>query len=99
MPLGASYDREIKDIFVIQSDVAEQIAAALQAGLSADQRADINKKPTENVAAYDFYLRGWRLYQLYQKDEKEKAVDLFKQAIEQGRSSICRFPLAYVGSS
>lgn len=79
--------------------VAEQIAAALQAGLSADQRADINKKPTENVAAYDFYLRGWRLYQLYQKDEKEKAVDLFKQAIEQGRSSICRFPLAYVGSS
>jgi serine/threonine protein kinase len=43
---GASYDREIKDIFAIQSDVAEQIAAALQAGLSADERANIKHKPT-----------------------------------------------------
>ncbi|HTD17691.1 MAG TPA: serine/threonine-protein kinase, partial [Chthoniobacterales bacterium] len=77
---GASYDREMKDIFAIQSDVAEQIAGALQAGLSANERANINQKPTENVAAYDFYLRGWGLYQLYQKEENEKAIDLFKQA-------------------
>jgi tetratricopeptide (TPR) repeat protein len=90
---GASYDREIKDIFAIQSDVAEQIAAALQAGLSADERANINQKPTENVAAYDFYLRGWGLYQLYQKDENEKAIDLFKQAIEADP----KFALAYTG--
>jgi serine/threonine protein kinase len=55
---GASYDREIRDIFAIQSDLAEQIAAALRAGLSADELASINQKPTENVAAYDFYLRG-----------------------------------------
>jgi eukaryotic-like serine/threonine-protein kinase len=90
---GASYDREIKDIFAIQSDVAEQIAAALQAGLSADERANINQKPTENVAAYDFYLRGWGLYQLYQKEENEKAIDLFKQAIEADP----KFALAYTG--
>jgi eukaryotic-like serine/threonine-protein kinase len=90
---GASYDREIKDIFAIQSDVAEQIAAALQAGLSADERANIKQKPTENVAAYDFYLRGWGLYQLYQKDENEKAIDLFKQAIQADP----KFALAYTG--
>jgi serine/threonine protein kinase/Tfp pilus assembly protein PilF len=90
---GASYDREIKDIFAIQSDVAEQIAAALKAGLSANERADINQKPTENVAAYDFYLRGWGLYQLYQKDENEKAIDLFKQAIDADP----KFALAYTG--
>jgi serine/threonine protein kinase/Tfp pilus assembly protein PilF len=90
---GASYDREIKDIFAIQSDVAEQIAAALKAGLSADERANINQKPTENVAAYDFYLRGWGLYQLYQKDENEKSIDLFKQAIEADP----KFALAYTG--
>jgi TolB-like protein len=90
---GASYDREIKDIFAIQSDVAEQIAAALQAGLSADERANINQKPTENVAAYDFYLRGWGLYQLYQKDENEKAIDLFKQAV----GADPKFALAYTG--
>ena len=90
---GASYDREIKDIFAIQSDVAEQIAGALQAGLSANERANINQKPTENVAAYDFYLRGWGLYQIYQKEENEKAIDLFKQAIEADP----KFALAYAG--
>jgi TolB-like protein len=90
---GASYDREIKDIFAIQSDVAEQIAAALKAGLSADERANISQKPTENVAAYDFYLRGWGLYQLYQKDQNEKAIDLFKQAIDADP----KFALAYTG--
>jgi serine/threonine protein kinase/Tfp pilus assembly protein PilF len=90
---GASYDREMKDIFAIQSDVAEQIAAALQATLSADERASIRQKPTENVAAYDLYLRGWGLYQLYQKDENEKAIDLFKQALEADP----KFALAYTG--
>ena len=90
---GASYDREIKDIFAIQSDVAEQIAAALQAGLSADERTNIRQKPTENVAAYDLYLRGWGLYQLYQKEDNEKAIDLFKQAIEADP----KFALAYTG--
>ena len=90
---GASYDRETKDIFAIQSDVAEQIAAALRAGLSADERANIKHKPTENADAYDLYLRGWGLYQLYQKDENEKAIDLFKQAIEADP----KFALAYTG--
>jgi TolB-like protein/Tfp pilus assembly protein PilF len=90
---GTSYDREIKDIFAIQSDVAEQIAAALKAGLSADERASISQKPTENVAVYDFYLRGWGLYQLYQNDDNEKAIDLFKQAIEADP----KFALAYTG--
>jgi serine/threonine protein kinase/Tfp pilus assembly protein PilF len=90
---GASYDREIKDIFAIQSDVAEQIAAALQAGLSANERANIKHKPTENSDAYDLYLRGWGLYQLYEKDENEKAIDLFKQAIEVDP----KFALAYTG--
>jgi Tfp pilus assembly protein PilF len=90
---GASYDREMKDIFAIQSDVAEQIAAALQATLSEDERASIQQKPTESLAAYDFYLRGWGLYQLYRKDDNEKAIDLFKQAIEADP----KFALAYTG--
>jgi tetratricopeptide (TPR) repeat protein len=70
-----------------------QVAGALQAELSANERANINQKPTENVAAYDFYLRGWGLYQLYQKEENEKAIDLFKQAIEADP----KFALAYAG--
>jgi len=90
---GASYDREMKDIFAIQSDVAEQIATALQARLSGDERASLRQKPTESLVAYDFYLRGWGLYQLYRKDENEKAIVLFKQALEADPN----FALAYTG--
>jgi eukaryotic-like serine/threonine-protein kinase len=90
---GASYDREMQDIFAIQSDVAEQIATALQARLSADERASIQQKPTENLVAYDLYLRGWGLYQLYRKEENEKAIDLFKKALEADP----KFALAYTG--
>ena len=90
---GASYDREMKDIFAIQSDVAEQIATALKARLSADERASIQQKPTESLVAYDLYLRGWGLYQLYRKEENEKAIDLFKQALEADP----KFALAYTG--
>jgi len=52
------YDRDLTDIFAIQSDVAQQVAAALEATLTPDERERIEQKPTENVEAYDFYLRG-----------------------------------------
>ena len=68
---GASYDREIRDIFAIQSDLAEQIAAALRAGLSADELASINQKPTENVEAYDFSARLGTLPTLPERRERE----------------------------
>jgi len=78
-----SYDREIKDLFAIQSDVAENIAAALKVRLSADERNDIQRKPTESPTAYDLYLRGIAFYELRHKDDNERAIALFRQAIEQ----------------
>ena len=78
-----SYDREIKDLFAIQSDVAENIAAALKVRLSADERNDIQRKPTESPTAYDLYLRGMAFYELRHKDDNERAIALFRQAIEQ----------------
>ena len=53
-----SYDRELDDIFAIQSDVAIKIAAALEASLTPEEEKSINQKPTENIEAYDYYLRG-----------------------------------------
>ena len=53
-----TYDRELKDIFAIQSDVAQQIASALEATLSPAEVESIESTPTENVAAYEYYLRG-----------------------------------------
>ncbi|MGD2155046.1 MAG: tetratricopeptide repeat protein, partial [Gemmatimonadales bacterium] len=52
------YDRELTDVFAIQSDVAQQIAAALRARLTAGERRRIEARPTENLEAYDDYLRG-----------------------------------------
>ena len=88
-----TYDRDLTDIFAIQNDVAEQVALALRGKLSRDEQATLQKTPTKNLAAYDFYLRGWALYQLYRQEDNEKAIDLFKQAM--GLDP--KFALAYTG--
>jgi serine/threonine-protein kinase len=53
-----TYDRELTDIFAIQSDVALQIATALEAELSHEERREIRKEPTADVEAYQLYLQG-----------------------------------------
>ncbi|MEE9161864.1 MAG: hypothetical protein V3U35_02740, partial [Candidatus Neomarinimicrobiota bacterium] len=53
-----TYDRELTDIFAIQTDVARRIAKALKATLTPDEQERIEKKPTENLEAYEWYLRG-----------------------------------------
>jgi len=90
---GASYDRELKDVFAIQSDLAEQIATALRARLSADERADIQRKPTGNIAAYDLYLQGRAFWQTHRQEDNDKAIGLFKQALEDDP----KFVLAQIG--
>ena len=53
-----SYDRENKDVFSIQSEIAKTIAREMNATLSQQEQSLIDEKPTENLQAYDFYLRG-----------------------------------------
>jgi serine/threonine protein kinase/Flp pilus assembly protein TadD len=90
---GASYHREMKDLFAIQTDVAENLAAALEVHLSADERKQIAQEPTQNVAAYDLYLQGEEFRQLLRKEDNEKAIALFRQAIEVDP----KFALGHVG--
>jgi TolB-like protein/lipopolysaccharide biosynthesis regulator YciM len=78
---GASYDREMKDLFAIQTDVAENIASALKASLSQQERDNISRQPTSNASAYDLYLQGVAFYELRQKEDNDKAVDLFRLAL------------------
>jgi serine/threonine protein kinase/tetratricopeptide (TPR) repeat protein len=77
-----TYDREMKDVFVIQSDVAEKIASALKAKLSPAEKERIEKKPTDNIDAYGYYLKGRDYYYRYKKQDNETAIELFKRAIE-----------------
>jgi serine/threonine protein kinase/Tfp pilus assembly protein PilF len=77
---GASYDREMKDVFAIESEVAAQIASALRAKLSNDERANMQRQPTGDLMAYDLYLRGRASYQLSDQDN-EKAIQSFQEAL------------------
>ncbi len=88
-----SYDREMKDIFDIQSDVAKKIAAALQAKLSPEERERIDRKPTENLDAYAFYLKGREYYYRYRRQDNEDAINLFRKAL----SLDANYALAYAG--
>lgn len=56
-----SFDRDLTDIFAIQSEIAQTIAAKLAATFSAEEKRNIEEKPTENLEAYDLYLRAKEL--------------------------------------
>jgi TolB-like protein/Flp pilus assembly protein TadD len=57
-----TYDREMQDIFAVRTDVAQQVAAALKVRLLGEVKERLNQKPTENLEAYDAYLRGLDLF-------------------------------------
>lgn len=75
------YDRQLKDVFAIQSEVARGIALALEARLSAGEQARLERAPTANLTAYQYYLRGREYYNRYNPRDIEYAVQLFKEAL------------------
>ncbi len=88
-----TYDKEMTQIFAIQSDVAQQIASALKAKLSPFEKGQIAKKRTENTEAYNYYLKGREYYNDRTKKGYESAIELFKKALELDSS----YALAYAG--
>jgi serine/threonine-protein kinase len=76
-----TYDRELIDIFAIQSDVAFRIAAALRAELSLDEQARIRQEPTGSLKAYELYLKGRTLFIRFTPDSMERAIDYFERAL------------------
>jgi TolB-like protein/Tfp pilus assembly protein PilF len=88
-----TYDRELINIFDIQSDVAGKIARALKAKLSPEEIEGIEKKLTENLEAYSLYLKGRWLWNKRTEEDLNKAIEYFEQAIEEDPN----YSLAYVG--
>jgi TolB-like protein/Tfp pilus assembly protein PilF len=76
-----TYDRQLTDIFAIQTDVALQIAAALKAELSPAERSRIHQEPTSNVHAYQLFLQGRHWYVRYTEEGFRKGIEYFRQAI------------------
>ena len=91
------YDRELADVFTIQSEIAQKIADQLQAKLSPTEKNAIGERPTSDIAAYDLYLKAKELlYEGFVNPSRErendfKAVQLLDQAVARDRA----FLLAY----
>ena len=88
-----TYDRDLKDIFLIQTEVATKIAASLKTELSSADREKLKWNPTKDVNAYGFYLEGREHYNRYKLDENEKAIVLFRKALDLDPG----YALAYTG--
>ena len=78
-----TYDRDLKDIFAIQSDVAHKIAAALKATLTPEEKSSFERRPTQNLEVYDFYLKGNYYWENYTDLEgNKKAARMYEKAVE-----------------
>jgi serine/threonine protein kinase len=85
------YDREMKDVFEVQDEIARKIAEALRVTLSPQELEALAIKPTENLQAYDLYLRGKRYARRQTRQDLEFSLQMFENAVTMDPS----FALAY----
>jgi serine/threonine protein kinase/Tfp pilus assembly protein PilF len=85
------FDREMKDVFEVQDEMARKIAEALRVTLSPQEIEALSVKPTENLQAYDLYLRGKRYARRQTRQDLEFALQMFENAVAMDPS----FALAY----
>ena len=92
---SSRYDKDLEDIFAIQSDIAEQVARSLALELLPDERSDLGKKATSDMDAYLLFMKGRHHSNLATKQDKEKAIKYYRAAVELDPD----FALAYAGIS
>lgn len=87
------FDRKLKDVFAIQTDIAKKVAEALKVRLLKDQRALIERKAPENIDAYVLYLRGRYHWGKRNEEDLKKAIGYFEEAVKKDPN----YTLAYTG--
>ena len=75
------FDREVVDIFAIQDEIASSVVAALGLSLGQDEERHLVKTSTTNVEAYEFYLRGRKLFQKWTRENINLAREMFERAV------------------
>ena len=83
------YDRDLNDLFAVQSEIAQKVAQHLHAKLSASEKASVEERPTQDLVAYDFYVRAVSM--IYNcpgalrgrcsREDLSEAVDLLNKAV------------------
>ena len=89
------FDREMKDVFEVQDEMARKIAEALRVTLTPEELEALAVKPTENLQAYDLYLRGKRYARRLTRQDLEFALQMFENAVNIDSN----FALAYAASA
>ena len=89
------FDREMKDVFEVQDEMARRIAEALRVTLSPEELEALAVKPTENLQAYDLYLRGKRYARRQTRQDLEFSLQMFENAVTIDPN----FALAYAASA
>jgi serine/threonine-protein kinase len=90
---GETFDRQLTDIFEVQSEVAQQITGALSLALSPEEKSRVEKKATADAEAYNLYLLGRFHINKWSGTEVQKAIEHFQEAISKDPG----FGLAYAG--
>ncbi|HET7841137.1 MAG TPA: protein kinase, partial [Terriglobia bacterium] len=102
------FDRQWEDVFAIQDEIAQSIAGALRVVLTDQEKRAIEKVPTADVQAYDFYLRGRQFFHQFRGDAFGFARQMFTRAIEKdpyyarahaGIADCCSFLYMYFEST
>ncbi len=75
------YDREMKDVFEVQDEIAQKIAAALRITLSPQEQRALSAKPTEDMQAYDLYLRGRNYARRVGRQDLLFALQMYENAV------------------
>lgn len=87
------FDRELKDVFGIQKEIAENVVRAFKLTLSPDTEKAIEQQPTQNMEAYEYYLRGRRHFYQFSDQAWKQAREEFSHAIDLDPD----YALAYAG--
>lgn len=77
-----SYDRYLDDVFSVQSEIAREVALALEATLTPAEAKRIARPPSGSLTAYDFYVQGRAAYRTYTGEGIEEAIRLFRRALD-----------------
>jgi len=89
------YERDMRDVFAMQDEIAQRVAEALAVVLSDDERRALRRAPAVDASAYDYYLRGLHYFHQWRKKSLEYAQQMFDRAIEADPS----FALAHAGAA
>ena len=76
------YDRELKDIFTLQDDVTQKIVAALAVKVTEDEQKRLLRRYTDNMEAYDYYMRGLEYFSKLTKETNILARQMLQRAID-----------------